>query len=104
MTGRIVIAGGGGQVGSVLAAEATRRGRDVLALTSSRWDITDPQLAAQIVEAGGGGGARGHAPRPRIPPPRPARGRARGWCTSPPTTCSAATAATPRPGRMSRAT
>src|ERR1700733_397798 len=29
MTGRIVIAGGGGQVGSVLAAEATRRGREV---------------------------------------------------------------------------
>src|SRR5271168_5149205 len=52
MTGRIVIAGGGGQVGSVLAAEATRRGHDVLALTSSRWDITDPQLAGQIVQAG----------------------------------------------------
>src|SRR6202042_1571633 len=52
MTGRIVIAGGGGQVGSVLAAEATRRGRDVLALTSSRWDITDPQLAGQSVQAG----------------------------------------------------
>src|SRR5271167_4078208 len=51
MTRRIVIAGGGGQVGSVLAAEATRRGRDVLALTSSRWDITDPQLAGQIVQA-----------------------------------------------------
>src|ERR1700743_1741288 len=52
MTGRIVIAGGGGQVGSVLAAEASRRGRDVLGLTSSRWDITDPQLAGQIVQAG----------------------------------------------------
>src|SRR6202789_1493026 len=52
MSGRIVIAGGGGQVGSVLAAEAARRGRDVLALTSSRWDITDPQLAGQIVQAG----------------------------------------------------
>src|SRR5271170_367783 len=52
MTGRIVSAGGGGQVGSVLAAEAIRRGRDVLALTSSQWDITDPQLAGQIVQAG----------------------------------------------------
>src|SRR5271156_1775799 len=52
MTGRIVMGGGGGQVGSVLAAEAIRRGRDVLALTSSRWDITDPQLAGQIVQAG----------------------------------------------------
>src|ERR1700722_10820469 len=52
MADRIVIAGGGGQVGSVLAAEAVRRGREVLALTSSQWDITDPQLAAQIVQAG----------------------------------------------------
>ena len=52
MTGRIVIAGGGGQVGSFLAAEAIRQGRDVLALTSSQWDITDPQRAAQIVRAG----------------------------------------------------
>src|ERR1700743_1084727 len=52
MTGRIVIAGGGGQVGSVLAAAATRRGRDVVGWTSSRGNITDPQLAAQIVQAG----------------------------------------------------
>src|ERR1700720_321172 len=52
MTGRIVIAGGGGQVGSVLAAEAIRRGRDVLALTSSQWDITDPQAAGQVVQTG----------------------------------------------------
>src|SRR6202035_3864781 len=52
MADRIVIAGGGGQVGSVLAAEAARRGRDVLALSSSQWDITDPQLAGQIVQAG----------------------------------------------------
>ena len=52
MTGRIVIAGGGGQVGSFLAAEAIRQRRDVLALTSSQWDITDPQRAAQIVRAG----------------------------------------------------
>src|SRR5260370_39391115 len=50
--GRIVIAGGGGQVGSFLAAEAIRRGRDVLALTSSQWDITDPKRAGEIVQAG----------------------------------------------------
>jgi dTDP-4-dehydrorhamnose reductase len=49
---RIVITGAGGQVGSFLAAEATRQSRDVLALTSSQWDITDPQLAGQIVQAG----------------------------------------------------
>jgi dTDP-4-dehydrorhamnose reductase len=50
--GRIVIAGAGGQAGSCLAAEAIRRGRDVLALTSSQWDITDPQAAGQVVQAG----------------------------------------------------
>ncbi|MGA7135396.1 MAG: sugar nucleotide-binding protein, partial [Mycobacterium sp.] len=52
MAGRLVIAGGGGQVGSFLAAEAIRRGRDVLALTSSQWDITDPKRAGEIVQAG----------------------------------------------------
>jgi dTDP-4-dehydrorhamnose reductase len=49
---RIVIAGAGGQAGSCLAAEAVRRGRDVLALTSSQWDITDSQAAAEIVQTG----------------------------------------------------
>ncbi len=49
---RIVIAGAGGQAGSCLAAEAIRRGREVLALTSSQWDITDPQAAGQIVQTG----------------------------------------------------
>jgi dTDP-4-dehydrorhamnose reductase len=49
---RIVITGAGGQVGSFLAAEAIRQGRDVLALTSSQWDITDAKAAGQIVEAG----------------------------------------------------
>jgi dTDP-4-dehydrorhamnose reductase len=52
MTERIVIAGAGGQVGGFLAAEAIRQGRDVLALTSSQWDIADPQLAGQIVQPG----------------------------------------------------
>src|ERR1700712_3357354 len=49
---RIVIAGAGGQVGSFLDTEATRRGRDVLALTSSQWDISDPRRAQEIVQAG----------------------------------------------------
>jgi len=47
-----VIAGAGGQAGTCLAAEAVRQGRDVLALTSSQWDITDPQAADQIVQTG----------------------------------------------------
>jgi dTDP-4-dehydrorhamnose reductase len=51
-TSRLVISGAGGQVGSFLTAEATRQGRNVLALTSSQWDIADPQLAGQIVQAG----------------------------------------------------
>jgi dTDP-4-dehydrorhamnose reductase len=49
---RLVICGAGGQVGSFLAAEAIRQGRDVLALTSSQWDITDRELATKIVQAG----------------------------------------------------
>lgn len=49
---RVVITGAGGQVGSFLAAETARQGRDALAMTSSQWDITDPQVAAQIVETG----------------------------------------------------
>jgi dTDP-4-dehydrorhamnose reductase len=49
---RIVITGAGGQVGSFLSVEATRQGRDVLALTSSQWDISDPQRAGEIVQAG----------------------------------------------------
>lgn len=47
-----MIAGAGGQVGTFLAAEATRQGREVLALTSSQWDITDPQRPGEIVQAG----------------------------------------------------
>ena len=52
MSGRIVITGAGGQLGSRLAAQATDRGRDVLALTSSQWDITDPAAAESIVKSG----------------------------------------------------
>lgn len=47
-----MITGAGGQVGSFLAAEAARQGRDVLALTSAQWDITDPAAAERIVEPG----------------------------------------------------
>jgi len=48
MLGRIVITGAGGQLGSVLAAQAARRDYDVLALTSAQWDITDPGAAERM--------------------------------------------------------
>jgi dTDP-4-dehydrorhamnose reductase len=51
MSGRIVITGAGGQLGSCIAAQATDQGRDVLALTSSQWDITDPAAAESIVKS-----------------------------------------------------
>lgn len=47
-----MIAGAGGQLGGCLARLAAGRGRDVLALTSSQWDITDPAAAERVVEAG----------------------------------------------------
>jgi dTDP-4-dehydrorhamnose reductase len=49
MGNRIVISGAGGQVGRFLASEAGRRGLDVLALTSTQWDITDAGAAERIV-------------------------------------------------------
>ncbi len=52
MSGRIVISGAGGQLGSVLAEQAARRDHDVLALTSAQWDITDPEAAERIVQKG----------------------------------------------------
>jgi dTDP-4-dehydrorhamnose reductase len=52
MSGRIVITGAGGQLGSCLAAQATDQGRDLLALNSSQWDITDPAAAQRIVKSG----------------------------------------------------
>jgi dTDP-4-dehydrorhamnose reductase len=52
MSGRIVITGAGGQLGSVLAAQAAGRDHDVLALTSAQWDITDPDAAERIVQKG----------------------------------------------------
>ncbi|AKN17962.1 dTDP-6-deoxy-L-lyxo-4-hexulose reductase rmlD [Mycobacterium haemophilum DSM 44634] len=51
-SGRLVITGAGGQLGSVLAAQATAAGRDVLALTSSQWDITDAAAAERIIHSG----------------------------------------------------
>ena len=53
---RIVITGAGGQVGRYLAARGRARGRDVLALTSAQWDITDPAAAERIIDAGRRGG------------------------------------------------
>jgi dTDP-4-dehydrorhamnose reductase len=52
MSGRIVIAGAGGQLGSVLAAQAAHRDYDVLALSSAQWDVTDPEAAERIVRKG----------------------------------------------------
>jgi dTDP-4-dehydrorhamnose reductase len=52
MSGRIVIAGAGGQLGSCLAAQAADQGRDFLALNSSQWDVTEPAAAERIVKSG----------------------------------------------------
>jgi dTDP-4-dehydrorhamnose reductase len=39
-------------VGRFLAAQARRQGRDVLALTSAEWDITDPTAAERFIQSG----------------------------------------------------
>ncbi|MEU0495642.1 dTDP-4-dehydrorhamnose reductase [Mycobacterium sp. NPDC006124] len=52
MSERLVITGAGGLVGQRLAAEARRRGREVLALTSAECDITDPAAPQRHVAAG----------------------------------------------------
>jgi len=52
MSGRIVITGAGGQLGSCLAPQVAAQGRELLALTSSQWDITDPATAESIVQNG----------------------------------------------------
>lgn len=52
MSGRIVITGAGGQLGVSLAALAIEQARNVLALTSSQWDITDPAAAESIIKTG----------------------------------------------------
>ncbi|MFG1930534.1 dTDP-4-dehydrorhamnose reductase [Mycobacterium sp. NPDC048908] len=52
MSDRIVISGAGGMVGRRVAAKARQQGRDVLALTSAQWDITDATAAERYIEAG----------------------------------------------------
>ena len=52
MSGRIVIAGAGGQLGGYLTSLTASQGSDTLALTSSQWDITDPAAAERIVRCG----------------------------------------------------
>ncbi|MEM6108964.1 dTDP-4-dehydrorhamnose reductase [Mycobacterium sp. 050272] len=52
MSGRIVVTGAGGQLGGCLAARGVEQGRNVLALTSAQWDITDPAAAEAIVTSG----------------------------------------------------
>jgi dTDP-4-dehydrorhamnose reductase len=52
MSQRIVITGAGGMVGRELADQARRQGRDVLALTSAQWDITDATAAERFVASG----------------------------------------------------
>ncbi|KUI31165.1 NAD(P)-dependent oxidoreductase [Mycobacterium sp. IS-1496] len=52
MPQRLVITGAGGMVGRILAAQARRQGRDVLALASADCDITDPGAIAHRVAEG----------------------------------------------------
>src|SRR6266550_4551145 len=52
MPDRIVISGAGGMVGRCLADQARRQGRDVLALTSAEWDITDSAAAERFIRPG----------------------------------------------------
>ncbi len=47
-----MITGASGQVGSFLAGEAARRGREVSALTHQQWDITDPVAAERFIAEG----------------------------------------------------
>jgi dTDP-4-dehydrorhamnose reductase len=39
-------------LGRFLAAQARRQGRDLLALTSAEWDITDPPAAERFIQSG----------------------------------------------------
>lgn len=52
MSSRLVITGAGGQLGGYLRSLAAGQGRDVLALTSSQWDITDAAAADRIIQRG----------------------------------------------------
>jgi dTDP-4-dehydrorhamnose reductase len=51
MSQRIVIIGAGGLVGTVLAAQASQRGREVLALTSAQCDVTDAAAVERHIDA-----------------------------------------------------
>lgn len=51
MSQRIVVIGAGGMVGTVLAAQATRRGLQVLALTSAECDVTDATAVERHIDA-----------------------------------------------------
>jgi dTDP-4-dehydrorhamnose reductase len=51
MSKRIVIIGAGGLVGTVLAAQATQRGHEVLALTSAQCDVTDATAVERHIDA-----------------------------------------------------
>jgi len=51
-SGRLVITGAGGQLGSQMTAQAAREGREMLAKTSSEWDITDAAAAERIIQPG----------------------------------------------------
>jgi dTDP-4-dehydrorhamnose reductase len=52
MPQRLVITGAGGMVGRILAAQAARQQRDVLALSSADCDITDLSAVARHVSGG----------------------------------------------------
>jgi dTDP-4-dehydrorhamnose reductase len=52
MSDRIVISGAGGMLGRRLTAQAHQQGRDVLALTSADWDITDATAAERYIGSG----------------------------------------------------
>lgn len=52
MAKRIVITGAGGMVGTVLADQGRREGREVLALTSAECDITNAGAIGEFVEPG----------------------------------------------------
>lgn len=52
MDQRVVITGAGGLVGRVLAAEAGRRGHEVLALSSADCDVTDATAVERHISAG----------------------------------------------------
>lgn len=52
MPSQIVITGAGGQVGRSLVGVLTAQGRELLAASSARWDITDPAAGADLVAPG----------------------------------------------------